>query len=65
MQTRNGLSSILADTSVNVSRAGDNLTFADLVLAPFTLREYILKEHRGLDDNLLSPEYRGKYFAKI
>ncbi|KAK9897987.1 glutathione-S-transferase [Cystobasidium minutum MCA 4210] len=38
--------------------AGEDITFADLVLAPFSLREYILKEHRGLDDSLLSSEYK-------
>ena len=43
------------------NRAGEDITFADLVLAPFSLREYILKGHRGLDDSLLSSEYKGMF----
>jgi len=37
--------------------AGEELTFADLVLAPFAARSYILKEHRGLEDKLLNDKF--------
>lgn len=46
-------------------RAGEDITFADLVLGPFAARDYILKEHRGFDDNLLSSEYRGETHSHI
>lgn len=38
--------------------AGENVTFADLVLAPFAARMYILAEHRGLSDDLLSDNFK-------
>jgi hypothetical protein len=42
---------------IAILRAGDNLTFADLVLAPFAVRLYVLEENRGLTRGLLSSEF--------
>lgn len=38
--------------------AGEQLTFADLALAPFVARLYVLEEHRGMTDDLLSAEFK-------
>lgn len=41
-------------------RAGENVTFADLVLAPFAARMYILAEHRELSDDLLNKNFKSE-----
>lgn len=40
------------------SRAGEELTFADIVLAPFAARLYVLREHRALEDSLLNDKFK-------
>ncbi|KAL7009181.1 hypothetical protein EMMF5_001379 [Cystobasidiomycetes sp. EMM_F5] len=38
--------------------AGEDLTFADIILAPFAARLYILEQHRGLKDDLLNDGFK-------
>ena len=41
-------------------RFGENLTFADLALAPFATRLYVLEEHRGLKDEDLNEGFKSE-----